>query len=95
MSSRRTFITTLATAGSLLGAMPALALTREPAPALSVSSKSAAPRLATPILSFHLDQPYLDWTGEGIPYVPPAGARSGDAIACLSEADLFSCMQRY
>ena len=40
-----------------------------------------------PVVSFHLDQPYLDITGLEKPYVPPVGMRSG---ASLSEEEVFS-----
>ena len=38
-----------------------------------------------PIVSFHIDQPYLDWSGTAVPYHPPPGARSGQAASLLSE----------
>jgi hypothetical protein len=40
---------------------------------------------SAPVVSFHLDQPYLDMTGRGVPYIPPPGMRSGQSIADLSE----------
>jgi hypothetical protein len=42
----------------------------------------------SPVLSFHMDQPYLDVTGTAVPYYPPPGVRSGDSAAELSE-DVF------
>jgi hypothetical protein len=45
---------------------------------------------ASPVVSFHLDQPYLDLTGLEQPYVPPAGLRSGAPLAALSEQELLS-----
>jgi len=39
------------------------------------------------IVSFHMDQPYLDWSGTAVPYFPPPGVRSGDAVAHLTEED--------
>jgi len=47
-----------------------------------------APR--APVISFHLDQPYLDLTGRETPYVPPAGMRSGAPLAALSEEEVLS-----
>jgi hypothetical protein len=38
-----------------------------------------------PVVSFHMDQPYVDHTGTAEPYVPPAGARSAEFIASLSD----------
>ena len=43
-----------------------------------------------PVVSFHLDQPYLDLTGLEKPYVPPAGMRSGAPLAALSEEQVLS-----
>ena len=43
-----------------------------------------------PIVSFHLDQPYLDLTGLAKPYVPPVGMRSGASLATLSEEEILS-----
>lgn len=42
-----------------------------------------------PVVSFHLDQPYLDLTGLGEPYVPPAGLRSGAPLAAFSEEEML------
>lgn len=39
----------------------------------------------SPVVSFHMDQPYLDMTGTAIPYYPPPGMRSGESAARLSE----------
>jgi hypothetical protein len=41
-----------------------------------------------PVVSLHLDQPYLDRTGTAEPYRPPAGLRSGDAIGGMSDMEL-------
>ncbi|MEJ0034654.1 MAG: hypothetical protein WDO68_00990 [Gammaproteobacteria bacterium] len=38
-----------------------------------------------PVVSFHLDQPYLDLTGLEKPYIPPAGMRAGAPLAELSD----------
>jgi len=43
---------------------------------------AAAPR---PVVSFHMDQPYVDYSGTAQPYLAPAGARSADFIASLDE----------
>lgn len=40
------------------------------------------------VLSFHLDQPYVDPTGLDEPYRPPAGARSGAPLAAMSDMEL-------
>jgi hypothetical protein len=41
-----------------------------------------------PVLSFHLDQPYVDPTGLAEPFIPPSGMRSGAPLAALSEEAL-------
>jgi hypothetical protein len=45
---------------------------------------------SAPVVSFHLDQPYLDLTGLEKPYIPPAGMRSGAPLAALSEEQVLS-----
>jgi hypothetical protein len=37
------------------------------------------------IVSFHMDQLYLDWSGTAVPYLPPLGARSAHVAAHLTE----------
>lgn len=37
------------------------------------------------VVSFHMEQPYLDRTGTALPYHPPCGARSGQDASYLSE----------
>jgi len=79
--TRRTFVGVIALGGA------ALAL---PAGALWAQVERAAAR-RSPVVSFHMDQPYLDMTGTAIPYYPPPGVRSGESAARLSE-DLFRSM---
>ncbi len=43
-----------------------------------------------PVISIHLDMPYLDVSGRGIPYRPPIGMRGGQSLAALSEAEFHS-----
>lgn len=91
--TRREFVTRAAAVGSLvLGAVPAPGVARAVAQASSVVARGrelTAEPAATPVLSFHLDRPYLDFSGEGIPYVPPTGARGAEPLEQLSETDLF------
>ena len=49
---------------------------------------------ATPVVSFHMDQPYLDLSGRGVPYLPPSGTRSGQLLAELSEEAFMSFVGR-
>jgi hypothetical protein len=46
------------------------------------------------VVSFHMDQPYLDLTGKAAPYHPPLGARSASPVAHLSE-EAFRRSQAY
>ncbi|HXO45181.1 MAG TPA: twin-arginine translocation signal domain-containing protein [Candidatus Cybelea sp.] len=46
------------------------------------------------VVSFHMDQPYLDPTGKAAPYHPPSGARSASPVAHLSE-EAFRSSQAY
>jgi hypothetical protein len=41
-----------------------------------------------PVVSFFLDQPYLDPSGVGEPYLPPQGLRGGEPLARVSEREL-------
>ena len=60
------------------------------AAAATGATPDAAVASATPVVSFHLDQPYLDLTGLAKPYIPPAGMRSGASLAALSEEEVLS-----
>ena len=73
--TRRTFMGVIALGGAVLVA---------PAGALLPQAERAEGR-GSPVVSFHMDQPYLDMTGTAIPYYPPPGVRSGDSAAQLSE----------
>ena len=42
-------------------------------------------RNSVPVVSIHMDQPYLDLTGRAVPYYAPQGMRSGEPLAHLSE----------
>jgi hypothetical protein len=43
-----------------------------------------------PVVGFHMDRPFLDPTGMAEPYIPPAGTRSGQALAELTESEFLS-----
>ena len=92
MTSRRTFVRQVA-GGALLAATVRSLLPRASRGAQGgtpvAGGNGAAARLA-PVVSFHLDQPYLDLTGRAIPYLPPAGLRSAQPLAQLSEHALRS-----
>lgn len=48
------------------------------------------PRNSMPVVSIHMNQPYLDLTGRAVPYYAPQGMRSGEPLAHLSE-EAFRC----
>jgi hypothetical protein len=71
--TRRDFLVAVPLAGGALVLLPAL-------PSLLTKGET--------VLSFHLDQPYVDQTGLADPYVPPAGMRSAAPLAALSDMEL-------
>ncbi len=73
--TRRTFMGAIALGGAAL-VVPAGTL---------LAQTERAGGCGSPVVSFHMDQPYLDMTGTAIPYYPPPGLRSGDSAARLSE----------
>jgi hypothetical protein len=79
--TRRSFLGAITLGGAAL-VVPAGAL---------LAQTERAGRRGSPVVSFHMDQPYLDLTGTAIPYYPPPGVRSGDSAAQLSE-ELFRTM---
>jgi hypothetical protein len=89
MLTRRDFVAKLAVAGTAIGAL-ALAPGAEWPSEASASSVQAR----VPVVSFHMDRPYLDPTGTAMPYRPPGGARSGAPVARFSE-ETFRRMQCY
>jgi len=74
--SRRRLLGALATAAS------ALALVRFEGLFSPTASRKESRRA---VISFHQDQPYLDWSGTAVPYYPPPGTRSADVAAHLTE----------
>ena len=54
----------------------------------ALTRNSHNPPQAKPVVSFFLDQPYLDTSGVGEPYLPPQGLRGGERLARLSEREL-------
>jgi hypothetical protein len=49
-----------------------------------------ASRRRRPVVSFFLDQPYLDATALDMPYRPPQGVRGGQPLAAMSEHEFRS-----
>jgi len=79
-----------ALAPAALGAMPAA-----PAGGPLATQESSPPVAATPsrepVVSFFMDQPYLDLTGEAQPYAPPVGLRSAQPSAQHMESLFHVC----
>jgi len=91
--SRREFITYFATAGVAISAVPTVTFgsNKTPSAAQTTGSSGSSVTSRAPVVSFHLDQPFLDLSGQCAPYVPPNGLRSGQPIAELDQIDLFRC----
>ncbi len=84
MLTRRDFVAELAATTAALAAAAFAPLVPPKLPATSM------PEARHPVVSIHMDQPYLDLTGKALPYLPPDGLRAGAAIAHLSDADFRS-----
>ena len=67
MLTRRDFVAKLAVTGAAIGAF---ALAPEAAWTAEASASRAQAR--EPVVSFHMDRPYIDPTGTAMPYLPPA-----------------------
>ena len=77
--------TALVAAAATRGGL-AQVLNDEVAGATAATQPGIPPKHA-PVVSFFLDQPYLDQSGWGEPYRPAAGVRGGQPLATLSEED--------
>ena len=55
------------------------------AQAVGDSPNAQPPAEQQPVVSFHMDQPYIDYSGTAEPYVPPVGARSAAHAASFDE----------
>ena len=85
MITRRLFVQ----ASLLVGALAMLpkaaqALTRTTEAARDASNGPMG-RKSRPVVSFHMDQPYVDYSGTAEPFVAPAGARSAEFLASLDD----------
>jgi hypothetical protein len=62
------------------------------APAHQVARSAPAPAAPQPgpVVSFFLDQPYVDTSGLGVPYLPPRGLRAGQPLAALGQQEFRS-----
>jgi len=77
--TRRDFMEKLAFVCAALGAG---AISGGP---FSFEPRAASCERRAAVVSFHMDQPYLDTTGTAMPYHPPRGARSAAPVAHLTE----------
>jgi len=75
--TRRAFLSLLAALGGAVGFKRALG-----------HDRAQAAAWGRPVVSFHMDHPYLDWSGTAVPYYPPPGVRSGQVLANLDEESL-------
>jgi hypothetical protein len=89
MLTRRDFVAKLAAAGAAVGA-----LSIAPGTGLFAATSAPSRQACRPVVSFHMDRPYIDPTGTAMPYRPPRGARSGAPVARFSE-EAFRRMQCY
>jgi hypothetical protein len=81
--TRRRLLARLAAASAAVGATWLV-------PGISIAAQGDSHEIRNEVVSFHMDQPYLDPTGRAAPYYPPAGARSASPVAHLSEEMLRS-----
>ena len=94
--SRRLFLTRAASVAALFGvARGSAASTSQPHIGDQTSALTANPKgpRPEPVVSFHMDQPYLDMTGTAVPYIPPAGTRSGQPLSELSVEEFYACLR--
>jgi hypothetical protein len=93
--SRRAFIESgamVAGAAAVSVAVPVLLGERAlPGARLQVEASLAPPDAhRKPVVGFYMDRPYLDPSGMAEPYIPPAGTRSGQVLAEMSESEFRS-----
>jgi len=89
MLTRRDFVAQLAAGAAAVGAF-----SLAPSAALAADCSASSPAARRPVVSFHMDRPYIDPTGTAMPYRRPIGARSAAAVARLDEG-AFRRMQCY
>jgi hypothetical protein len=53
-----------------------------------LNSLSSTATRRGPVVAFHMDQLYVDWTGTAAEYIPPVGLRSAEILAQLSDEQL-------
>jgi len=89
--TRRDFLRSLPLAGAMAAVFGTRAIAELPATrgfaavtGATALTGSASAALHS-VLSFHLDQPWLDATGQAAAYHPPAGARGAEPLALLDE----------
>jgi hypothetical protein len=86
--TRRRLLGRLAVAGAVVGGAWLIP------PGVPFRAAADSREFRVEVVSFHMDQPYLDTTGKAAPYHPPPGARSASPVAHLSE-EAFLRTQSY
>jgi hypothetical protein len=91
-TTRRAFVQGIAITGAVVAVAPRFAeASAQAAPVSPAASAACADVERAAVVSFFMDQPYLDPSGRALAYVPPAGMRSAQPLANLSEAAFHSC----
>jgi hypothetical protein len=85
--TRRRLLGSLAVAGAAVGGAWMI-------PGGVIFAAADSREFSVEVVSFHMDQPYLDTTGKAAPYHPPSGAQSASPVAHLSE-EAFRRTQSY
>jgi hypothetical protein len=90
--TRRTFLGQVAaTVGAGAALLAGAVQVARPVPGIATRETARGRPSASrpPVVSFHIDRPYLDLSGTAEPYIPPAGARSGQPAAALSDVEFW------
>lgn len=86
--TRRAVVTRLLAASGAFAALPSVSNAFVPADAVVPLATRHGRTGRGPVVGFHMDQPYLDYSGTAEPYRPARGLRSAEPLAALSEAEL-------
>jgi len=86
--TRRALMTRLVVASGALAVLPSVSSALAPAGAVERIAVRQGATGRGPVVGFHMDQPYLDYSGTAEPYRPARGLRSAEPLAALSEAEL-------
>jgi hypothetical protein len=91
-TTRRAFVRGLAVSSAVVAVAPGWAAAADAAVATEFAHAPALTHAGpTAVVSFYMDQPWLDVSGRALAYLPPAGMRSAQPLAELSEAAFQYC----